>query len=197
MKTSVKSSLLILLGLALSFASMALPAAKVQYQIAVNAGQSAITSPTFIHKEGYENAMANDKYGREAIPCVNPRMESLPGTGFMSLLFVWRGIVFWLIFGPAILALDDAVRRKPPLGKFFAWTAGAGGILILATWVISTVYPEPDRPLCNFNDLYRVVSFMPNWLFIPLPVVAMLLVYVGTHRKSNNESAVAASTGSA
>lgn len=188
MKTSVKSSLLILLGLALSFASMFIPATEIQYQVTVSASQ------TTLNKEGYESAMSTDKYGREAIACINPRMESFPGTGFVILLFVWRGIAFWLCFLPAVLALDDAVRRKTPLGKFFAWTAGAGGMLILTAWVISAVYPEPVRLWCNFNDLYRVISFMPNWLFIPLPVVAILLVYVGTRHNTSNESAAVAST---
>jgi hypothetical protein len=187
MKTSVKP-LLILLSLALSFTSIALPATKIQYQVTVNASQ------TTINKEGYESAMASDKYGSEAIPCINPRLASLPGTGFVILLFVWRGIAFWLTFAPAILALSDATHRKMPLGKFFAWTAGVAGILILTVWVISEVYPEPVQPLCNFDDLYRVVSFMPHWLFIPLPVVAILLAYIGTRRNMSNESAAVAST---
>jgi hypothetical protein len=169
---------------------MTLPATKIQYQIIGNASQSTATSSTIINKEGYETAGASDKYGREAIPCKNPRLKPFPSAVFINLLRVWRMIAFGLILIPGILAVHDAVSRKMPLGKFFAWTAGGAGILIMTLWVIDVVYPEPVQPWCNFDDLYRVISFTPNWLFIPWLVAANLLAYFGTRHNLNNENAV-------
>jgi hypothetical protein len=192
MKIAMKPSLLILCSLVLILLSVFVPATKIQYQVIVNAIPSATTSPTFITEDGYEHLGASDKYGTEALSCTNPRLESLPSAGFINLLVVWRWIVFMLTLMPFLFALQYALNRKMPLLEFFAWTASIAGVPVLVLWVAQVVHPEPIQPLCNFEDLYRVVSFTPNWLFIPLPVAASVLGYFGFRHDSNSEIAVVA-----
>jgi hypothetical protein len=172
---------------------MTLPATKIQYQVIANVSNFATTSPIIITKDGYEHVGASDKYGTGVISCLNPRLESLPSTGFTNLLSVWRWVASILTFVPFLLALNYAVSRKMPILEFFVWTAGIAGVPILVLWIDQIIYPEGIPPLCNFEDLYRIVSFTPNWLFIPLPVAASLLGYFGFRHNSNRESAVVAS----
>lgn len=171
---------------------MTLPVAKTDYQMIVNGGLSTTTSPTIIDKEGYEFVMDDFEYDGVATSCLHPTMESRPSSRIIILRFIWRLITFGLTFMPFILAANYNAKRKIPPRAFFAWTVGTFGMYILALFVAGAVFPESIQPenalfMCNFNDRYRILSFTPNWLYVPVQVVAIALVYFGTYHKLNRD----------